>query len=210
MENEAETAKPARNWTFTMCIVGTIAAFASMTAAEGYGWSPLAFLLIGLVGTPLLAKLLRRRVRPWTAPGLAIVLVGITCFGLAKFSTRIDPQVAFARAFAVPVPPGMTLLDSRKQWYDGVDYVITFQSDRAAIDSLLSLRKYEDGSDGTAEFQRMQLVPPFMDVSQLVPASYGGTRLWTYHKELSEIQWFHVVISWDEKSGRGVIRTSWS
>ncbi len=177
-------AKP-RSGTGFICIIGTVVGYSAMLAAHGNGWSPLVFLAIGLFVTPIVAMLVQwgMRVRPWTARGLAFVFIGVLCFALAKYSRRIDRNLAFVTVFEIPPPPGLNVIAARKQWFDGIDYLIVFQSNRAGIDTLLSRGKYEDISDRVHDTNAHELQVPFLDVSVIVPETFTLTHVWEFQKK---------------------------
>lgn len=137
-----------RTWSGLVAIAGALTAYLSMIAANGNGWSPIIFLAIGFFGAPVIAWVLRwTQLRPWPARGLAVLAVALACFVMAKISARIDTGRAFAETFGMPPPPGLKLIAARKQWHDGYDLLLAFESDRAGIDTLLAAQKYEDQSD---------------------------------------------------------------
>lgn len=189
-------------------LLGMLAAYASAIMAGGQGWSPLVFLAFGGIGPPLIVVVTRRWLRswPWTELGLAVALIGAAAFPLARYSTRIDATEAFVRVFKEAPPQGLTVLAARRQWYDGINYILSFHCDAAAINSLISRRPYRDLSNETVDAHRMRLAVPFADPSSVMPKSYVGTRLWEYLAEGPRAG--SVVVSWDERSSIGII-VSW-
>lgn len=198
---DSGAAPRRRGWTGLMVLVGPIVTYLTMLAAHGNGWSPLLFILLGLIATPLLAGVLVRRLtaRPWTARLLAMVGVGLLSFVLSIYSTRIDATDTFTRTFNTAPPPGMTLIEGRTQWYDGPNYFISFQANQAAMNSMLALAAYTDESASGALGITQTLKTPGMDTTRFVPPLTPATQRWQRIQQSDA-----AVLIWDPASGRGV------
>jgi hypothetical protein len=200
--------KKPRTWSGPMAVLGVILGYACMLAAHGNGWSPLVWIALGLFGTPFLAWLLRRWMNPWPGRLIALATFCGLSFVLAKVSTRMDANDAYGEIFGARPPTGATMLLARKQWYDGIEYVVAFQSNRAGIDAMLATKKF--GEDGGNAAGHVILGPvPYLDVSELIPPGYTNDHLWEYLHETKPGQWESVKIRWNESSGRGVIIGEW-
>ena len=186
--------KGPRWWTFLMAVVGTITAYAAMLAAKGNGWSPLLFLLLGMIATPVLGIILagnRRGGAAWLRRGVGLVIVAAVSLGLANYSTRIDATQAFSEVLGTPPPAGVSDVRARRQWCDGPNTVVLFTADRATIDAVLQARRYDEPmsvylpeGEALAETEKrrrllMTISVPFADPDWLVPRGLAAPLWWS-------------------------------
>jgi len=205
------TPRKPRTWSLLTAVVGAIAAFVSMSAAHGNGWSPLIFILLGLFGTPLLAKILwrRKRNRPWSMRLIALLSVSALSFGLAKYSTRIDPLEAHQQILQTKPPVGVTLLEARQQWYDGRTVIVSFTS---TIDFAQLIRldpSFQDESRDEPTVASTRVLIPFLDTTDLMPAEPVQWRHWRRSTEDAAGKHHQIDILWDPAKSRGVIVGNW-
>jgi hypothetical protein len=205
----AQLTKKPRTWSGPIAVLGVILVYACMLAAHGNGWSPLVWVAIGLFGTPFLAWVLRRWMNPWLGRLIALVFVCGLSFALAKISTRIDKNQAYSEIFGSRPPAGVTTLQARKQWYDGIDYVVAFQSNRAGVEAMLAQKEFKDESYQDQAILRRLTVVPFLDMSTLWPTTFTSTNSWYLMTSVPPARWTSIRIFWNETTGRGVIIGEW-
>jgi hypothetical protein len=197
--------KKSRTWSAPLAVLGLILAYACMLAAKGNGWSPLVWIAIGLLGTPFLAWILRRCMNPWLGRLIALATVCALSFVLARISTRINPAEAYAAVLGAAPSPTVTLIDARKQWYDGINYVVAFNATRSGIDDMLTRKKFEDESDHDQNMVRRLAIVPFLDMTKLMPRSFTSTNSWEciVQKSSGDVTWTRIL--WNQSTGRGVL-----
>ena len=128
-----------------LSVLGLIAAGAA-ALGTGYGCPWIYFVALGLLGTPFAAFIAwkvfpRRRVLVGFA---ALAIIALASAAIGARTARPGPRDAFWAAFATPVPPGVTGLTARRQFFDGTITVFRFRASEDAVKSIVAARPLEE------------------------------------------------------------------
>ncbi len=204
-----------------MFFVGPLVAYAAMLADGGNGWSPLVFLLFGVVAAlaaeQWACRAPRRPVR-WAWRGTSLAMIAAVSFAAARYSIGDDPAAAFAEVFGVRPPPAASHVRGWKQWYDGLDRIVAFDADPATVDHLLHRPGLAFGRqpqlDGWAgwdaarrrtEFGYATLVP-FFDLDRLRLRPLSQPQFWEADKPPNaDGRYTDDRLIWDPPTGQVVL-----
>ena len=208
-----------------MGFMGGICAFAGIMLADGYGWPTTEFVVLGVLLGSIFAGLVVKNVRGGMNRAIRRVLLLAAIFlvsmGLAHYSVRVDPRVAFGKALGTGVPSGVSGLHAWQQFFDGQIYVFSFNANQQAINSILAAPgfKYEQDDYGSQRLrdatpQELQgllsvvLFVPNFDVERLQVTKFSQPQVWrfTWNKTGSDEQ---VILIWDPPAQRAFVSRYW-
>lgn len=109
----------------------------------GIGTTP-CFLIIGAVFVAILGDQIARRSKvPLRAEIIALALIAILSSIVSYWTSHPSTNRMFDLAFGIPPPAGLSNIEGRAQWFDGLTVVMHFNADDAAMQQLLAARKFE-------------------------------------------------------------------
>ena len=211
----------------SLFVFGAVAAWLGMMADHGNGWSPLLFILFGMVAGPTFETWASRGatgVRRAARRGAVLLGIAGVAWVAAAVSIRDDPVATFTETFGSPPPAGVVNLRGSKQWYDGLDHIVAFDADQATLDRLvvtapmpLERIAWLDAEDAAAPAEelaklRRAMITPFFDVNRLRLRPLTHLTGWRQSKPLptatAQMQSSDLVF-WDSTSGQAVLVHGW-
>jgi hypothetical protein len=201
--------RPKPRYAF-MAMLGALIGWLGMLGAFGNGWSPLLFIVIGLIAGPLLESIFVKTINATFKRArrrLAVLLgIGLGSLGLARYSVTIDPVAAFVTATRITLPTGVTKLRAWQQWYDGPNLVLAFNSDQPSIDAILAVpgRHYEQSliwdeypnwdAEKRRQWLNSRMLIPFFDSDRMRMKEIVRPQQW---QQQSQPPNSRTVVCWD-------------
>lgn len=210
-----------------MGFLGAIFGYAGMFLADGNGWSPLVFLLIGILLGGILADRAVRGVVGGTQRAMRLVVhlaaILVISMGLSRLSIWIDPARAYETALGVKVPDGVSNLHAWRQWYDGQNYVLSFVADESVINGIVNATGHTfyahdqeaERLRGAApsEFQNqlsLALVVPMFDLNRLEVTHLSSPHVWFGDWKDENGHDGAIQLVWDADTHRAILARYWS